>query len=116
MKQKLLLFFTTLLVFSCKTEPTAVFAAKTKIGSISENQGMTTYEGFLYSDSTFYFPSDLLDFSTGTFSIRGDIVTFKTTGGARLIEGSQYRWDKTGNKLRNTEPADGEWYDFRFFE
>ena len=58
------------------------FEHKTKIGVFGENQGMVTFEGYLYADSTFFIPESVFSgTASGVFKIQGNTITFTCLDG-----------------------------------
>lgn len=82
LKQVIFGLLLSVILMSCNFDPKERFAKKQQIGTCQENDGMVTFEVLLYSDSTFYIPStQILDYSFGKFTIRGENILFETEGG-----------------------------------
>ena len=59
------------------------FEHKTKIGVFGENQGMVTFEGYLYADSTFFIPESVFSGpASGVFKIHNNSITFTCLDGS----------------------------------
>ncbi len=59
------------------------FEYKTKIGVFGENQGMVTFEGYLYADSSFFIPESMFSgAASGVFKIHGNVITFTCLEGS----------------------------------
>jgi hypothetical protein len=98
MISKILLLCFLILLISCNTEPKAKFAKKQPIATCQENQGMVTYEVFLYDDATFYLPSNtLVGFSSGNYKWMQNEIQFNTTSGTKNLCKSY--WLDTSNNI-----------------
>ena len=87
-----------ILLLGCSQDPKQEFLKKKKIGILSENQGMVTFLGNLYEDSTFYIPDDgFTDYAYGTFRKVADSIQFKITSGGHLFDPIWLRSDSTGD-------------------
>lgn len=105
---KYYLFSSLLLLGICSCEPKSEYAQKEIIGSLYEDQGMTTYEGNLYSDSTFHIPSSgLINYSAGKFKVSGDTIHFISKQGTKILLGS-YLFDTTKSQIFPLNPENTE--------
>jgi hypothetical protein len=87
-------------ITSCNSNPKEKFLLKKQIGVCQEIDGMVTFEAKLYSDSTFYIPSNdlYINYSFGEFHIKKDTVLFITNGGeTHLCE--KYLYIQKANRL-----------------
>lgn len=103
------ILFGVLLLGLSSCEPKNEYTEKSVIGELYENQGMVTYEGKLYSDSTFYIPSArMVNFSTGKFKITGDTIEFITEGGTKILS-DVYNMDSTHTRIHPLNSELDEW-------
>ncbi len=97
-----------LLLSSCNNINQREFDAKPIIGIFGDNQGMVTYEGNLYADSSFYIPeSPLMDEAAGCFFIRGNVITFIQSEGQFYFDTLHLTFDTLKPPYQNLDP-DGE--------
>ena len=83
MQYNAFIYMVLLLVLSaCNSIHKEDYDQKIIIGVFGDNQGMVTFEGNLYADSSFYIPeSSLLNDAAGRFYMRGNVITFIQTEG-----------------------------------
>jgi hypothetical protein len=97
------LVITILFLASCDFDPKDEYSKKNKIGSCQENEGMSTFEADLYSDSTFYQYSDpLTKYSYGEFKLNSRGITFNTLGGEQNLC-PEYIYDNKNNIYISTK-------------
>jgi hypothetical protein len=93
--RKLVISLLVLTSISCDRISKNDYANKKLIATCQENQGIVTFETFLYGDSTFYQEgNDLIKKSYGTFSLTLTGINFKTIGGQQNLC-NNYKFDSS---------------------
>ena len=102
----------TLVATSCSPNFQNKFENKVIIGLFSEHEGFDTYEGMLFSDSTFWINNGTWGQSQGNFNIEEDSIYFTTLSDIQYLQ-NKYIIQDSAQKLIGVDTL-YEWLNFEW--